>query len=151
MNCNSQKKTEVNTNSNKPNSDFIGIYEYKTPEASENHYIMLDIQNGKYTGVYYGTEDKAEHDVLFYANELKNLTIKKGKISFDVRTRNLYKTTQMRIVKQQSDVKKDSISDVSKGLLKYSGILLKNEFTLNCASEFGHCWADELNFKKVTE
>ena len=57
MSCNSDKKTaELKTDSNKLNSDLIGIYEHKTPEQSENHYIVIDTLNRKYNGLYYGTE-----------------------------------------------------------------------------------------------
>ena len=72
ISCNSDKKTsELKTDSKKLNSELIGIYEYQTPEQSENHYIVIDTLNGKYNGVYFGTEDSGGHGVFFYGNEME--------------------------------------------------------------------------------
>jgi hypothetical protein len=54
----------------------------------------------------------------------------------------------MRIVKHKRDLKKDSISGISKGQLKYSGEISKKVFKLNCQSEFEYCWDNELSFEK---
>ena len=152
ISCNSDKKTsELKTDSKSLNSDLIGIYEYKTPEQSENHYIVIDTLNGKYSGIYYGTEDSGGHGVFFYGNGIENLNIEKNKISFEIGTRELYETTRMRIVKHKRDLEKDSTSGISKGQLKYSGEISKIGFKLNCKSEFGYCWDNELNFEKLTE
>lgn len=152
INCNSDKKTaELKTDSYKLNSDLIGIYEYKTSEQSENRYIVIDTLNGKYNGLYYGTEDSAGHGVFFYGNEMEKLNIEKKKISFEIGTRELYETTRMRIVKHKRDLEKDSTTGISKGQLKYSGEISKNGFKLNCESEYGYCWENELNFEKITE
>ena len=150
--CNSDKKTsELKTNSKELNSELIGIYEYKTPEQSENHYIFIDTLNGKYNAFYYGTEDSGGHGVFFYGNGIKNLYIEKNKISFEIGTRELYETTRMRIVKHKRDLEKDSTIGISKGQLKYSGEISKNGFKLNCESEFEYCWENKLNFEKLTE
>ena len=69
VSCNSDKKSSEL----KLNSDLIGIYEYKTPEQSENHYIVIDTLNGKYSGLYFGTEDSGGHGVFFYSNSETNL------------------------------------------------------------------------------
>ena len=152
ISCNSDKKTsESKTDSKNLNSDLIGIYEYKTPEKTENHYIVIDTLNGKYSGIYYGTEDSGGHGVFFYGNGIENLNIEKKEISFEIGTRELYETTRMRIVKHKRDLEKDSTSGISKGQLKYSGEISKIGIKLNCKSEFGYCWENELNFEKLTE
>ncbi|MCA0133867.1 hypothetical protein [Winogradskyella alexanderae] len=152
ISCNSDKKTsEIKTTPEKLNADLIGIYEYKTPEQSENHYIVIDTLNGKYSGLYFGTEDSGGHGVFFYGNGMENLNLENGKISFEIGKRDLYKTTRFRIVKDKRDLEKDSTSGVSKGQLKYSGEISKSGFKLNCESEFGYCWENEMNFEKLTE
>ncbi|WP_157492042.1 hypothetical protein [Mangrovimonas sp. ST2L15] len=152
ISCNSDKKTsELKTTPEKLNADLIGIYEYKTPEQSENHYIVIDTLNGKYSGLYFGTEDSGGHGVFFYGNGMENLNLENGKISFEIGKRDLYETTRFRIVKHKRDLEKDSTSGVSKGQLKYSGELSKNGLKLNCESEFGYCWENELNFEKLPE
>jgi len=152
ISCNSDKKTsELKTASKYLNSDLIGIYEYKTPEQSENHYIVIDTLNGKYNGLYYGTEDSGGHGIFFYGNGIESLKIDKNKISFEIGTRELYETTRMRIIKHKRDLEKDSTSGISKGQLKYSGEISKSGFKLNCESEYGYCWENELNFEKVIE
>jgi len=150
--CKPDKKTsELKTDSKKPNSELIGIYEYKTPEQSENHYIVIDTLNGKYNGLYFGTEDSGGHGVFFYGNGMENLNLENGKISFEIGKRDLYETTRFRIVKHRKDLEKDSTNGVSKGQLKYNGEISKSGFKLNCESEFGYCWENELNFEKITE
>ena len=152
ISCNSDKKTsELKTDSKNLNADLIGIYEYKTPEKSENHYIVIDTLNGKYNGLYYGTEDSGGHGIFFYGNEIESLKIDKSKISFEIGTRELYETTRMKIIKHKRDLEKDSTSGISKGQLKYSGEISKIGIKLNCKSEFGYCWENELNFEKLTE
>ena len=152
ISCNSDKKTvELKTDSNKLNPNLIGIYEFKTPEQSENHYIVIDTLNGKYSGLYFGTEDSGGHGVFFYGNEMENLKIDSTKISFEIGKRELYETTRFRIIKRKSDLKKDSTIGISKGILRYSGEIPKTGFKLNCESEFGYCWGNQLNFEKSTE
>ena len=152
LSCNSHKKTaELRTDSNNLNSDLIGIYEYKTPEQSENHYIVIDTLNGKYNGLYFGTEDSGGHGVFFYENGMENLNIENKKISFEIGKRDLYEITRFRIIKHKRDLEKDSTSGVSKGQLKYSGEITNSGFKLNCDSDLGYCWENELNFEKLTE
>ena len=152
ISCNSDKKTaELKADSNKLNPNLIGIYEYKTPEQSENHYIVIDTLNGKYSGLYFGTESSGGHGIFFYGNGMENLNIENNKISFEIGKRDLYETTRFRIVKRRRDLEKDSTSGVSKGQLKYDGEILKSGFKLKCESEFGYCWENELNFEKLTE
>ena len=142
---------ESKTTSEKLNADLIGIYEYKTPEQSENHYIVIDTLNGNYNGLYFGTEDSGEHGVLFYGNGMENLNLENDKISFEIGKRNLYETSRFRIVKNRKKIEKDSTSGVSKGQLKYNGEITKNGIKVNCESEFGYCWENEMNFEKLTE
>ena len=152
ISCISDKKTsELKTDSKKWDSELIGIYEYKTPEQSENHYIVIDTLNGKYSGLYYGTEDNSGHGILFYANEMKKLNIENNKISFEIGKRELYENTQMRIVKHKRGLEKNSINGISKGQLKYRGELSKSGFKIKCESEYGDCWDYEMTFEKLTE
>lgn len=152
ISCNSDKKTsELKTTPKKLNADLIGIYEYKTPEQSENHYIVIDTLNENYNGLYFGTEDSREHGVFFYGNGMENLNLENDKISFEIGKRNLYKTTRFRIVKHRRNLEKDSTSGVSKGKLKYNGKITKSGFIVNCESKYGYCWENEMKFKKLTE
>lgn len=152
ISCNSDKKTsELKTDSKKLNYELIGVYEYKTFEQSENHYIVIDTLNGKYSGLYFGTENTSRHGILFYRNEMKKLTIENNKISFEIGKRELYKNTQMRIVKPKRDLEKNSIEGISEGQLKYRGEILKSGFKLKCESDYGDCWYYEMSFEKLTE
>jgi hypothetical protein len=152
ISCNSDKKTtESIAETEKPNSELIGIYEFKTSEPRENHYITIDTLNGEFAGLYFGTEDGKEHGISYYGNKLENLIIKKNKIQFEIGKRNLYESTLFRIVKHKRELENDSIIGVSKSRLKYKGEILKNKFILNCESEFQNCWKKELTFEKLTE
>ena len=152
ISCKSVEKTsELKTVSKKLNSELIGIYEYKTLDQSENHYIVIDTINGKYNGIYFGTEDSGGHGIAFYGNEMENLKIESEKISFEIGKRDLYETTRYRIVKHERDIEKDSTSGVSKGQLEYSGEISKSGFKLNCESEYGYCWESEMYFEKLTK
>ena len=122
----------LSCNSEQKKLDFIGIYEYKTPEQSENHIIVIDTLNGKYNGLYFGTEDGSGHGVFFYGNRIENLNIEKNKINFEIGKRDLYKTTRFRIVKHKKSKIKDSLIGTSKEKLKYSGEISKKEIKLNC-------------------
>ena len=146
-----EKETEIEVKSKKLDVNLIGIYEYETPEQSENHYIIIDTLNGKYNGFYFGTEDSSGHGVFFYGNGMENLNIENKNISFEIGKRDLYKTTRFRIVKHRRDIEKDSTNGVSKGQLEYSGEISKSGFKLNCESEFGYCWENEMTFEKLTE
>ncbi len=152
LSCGSNKKTaELKTEPKKPNSELIGVYEYKTPEQSENHYIVIDTLKGNYKGLYFGTEDSGGHGIFFYANKMEDLNIENNRISFHIGERDLYETTRFRIVEHKRNLEKDPTSGISKGQLKYSGEILKNGFKLKCESEFGYCWGNELNFKILTD
>ena len=152
ISCNSDKKTmELKTDSEKLNSELIGVYEYKALEQSQNHYIVIDTLNGKYSGLYFGTEDNSRRGILFYGNEIKKLNIENNKISFEIEKRKLYENTQMRIVKHKKDLEKNSTIGISKGQLKYRGEILKSGFKLKCESEFGDCWDYEMTFEKLIE
>ena len=154
ISCNSDKKaSELKTISKKLNADFIGIYEYETSEQTENHYIVIDTLNGKYNGLYFGTEDSGGHGVFFYENGMENLNLQNGKISFEIRERDLYQTTRFRMIKHRNrrSLKKDSTSGISRSELKYSGEIDSNGFNLNCESEYGDCWNNEMRFKKVNK
>ncbi len=150
ISCNSEKITTFKSEGGIPDAELIGIYKYKTSKQAEDHYIVIDIQNGKYNGLYFGTEDSGGHGVFFYSNEMENLNIENNKISFQIGKRNLYKTTQLKIVKRKRDLEKELTSGVSKNKLKYSGEISKNGFILNCKSGYGDCWENKLNFKKLT-
>lgn len=152
ISCNSDKKTsEIKTEAIKLNPELIGTYEYKTLVQAENHYILIDTLNGKYSGLYFGTEDNSRRGILFYVNEMKELTIENNKISFEIGKRELYKNSQMRVQKHKRDLEKNSITGISKGPLKYKGEILKSEFILKCESEYGDCWYYEMTFEKLTE
>ena len=146
-----EKETKIVVKSEKLSADLIGIYEYKTPEQSENHYIVIDTLNGNYNGLYFGTEDSGGHGVFFYGNGMENLNLENDKISFEIGKRNLYETTRFRIVKNRKNLEKDSTYGVSKGQLKYNGEITKNGIKVKCESEFGYCWENEMNFEKLTE
>jgi len=152
ISCNSDKKTpELKTDTIKLNSELIGIYEYKALEQSENHYILIDTLNGKYSGVYFGTEDNNRRGILFYESEIEKLTIENNKISFEVGKRELYKNTQMKILKHKRDLEKKQIMGISRGQLKYRGEILKSGIKLKCESDYGDCWEYEMTFKKLTD
>ncbi len=130
------------------NHDFVGIYEYKSDEKSENHYIVLDKIDGHLKGYYFGTEDGKGHGIFFYATDMTNLTIdKEGEIEFEIGDRKLFETTQFKIVKNESQ--RDESVGRSRGILKYKGKISEDKIQLTCDSEFQDCWTSELTFEKV--
>ncbi|MCW5909712.1 MAG: hypothetical protein KIT62_01500 [Cyclobacteriaceae bacterium] len=130
------------------NPELVGIYEYKSAEKDENHYIVFDIIDGQLKGVYFGTEDGKGHGIFFYATDMTNLAIDtEGKIEFEIGDRELFETTQFKIVKIRSQ--RDEPVGHSRGLLKYKGQINKDKIQLTCTSEFYDCWADELIFERV--
>lgn len=130
------------------NQDLVGIYEYKSDEKSENHYIVFDKIDGELKGFYFGTEDGKGHGIFFYAADMINLTIdKEGKIEFEIGDRKLFETTQFKIVKIENQ--RDESIGLSRGLLKYKGQINKGKIQLTCDSEFQDCWTNELIFEKV--
>lgn len=131
-------------------NEVIGIFQHKTSKQSENHVIVIDTLNGKYSGLYYGTEDSGEHGVFFYENSMENLKIENDRISFEVGKRDLYESNRFRILNPKRNPGKDSISGVSKGKLKYKGEITKSGIKVNCESDIGYCWKNELNFEKLT-
>ena len=73
--------------------DIVGTYEYLYPHSSpsliENHYIVLEEQNGQIIGRYYGTSDDfddAREGYLpgFYVAEIQNFKVHDNQISFDI-------------------------------------------------------------------
>ena len=146
--CNSNKKTT--SASPKLNIEFIGVYEFKTLERTKHHLIIIDTLNGKYNGLYYGSEDgNGDDDALFYGTYIENLSLNNNKISFEIGERNLYETTRFKIIKNKSHIGKDSIKEVSDSQLKYRGLISKKGLKLNCESEYGDCWENEMYFEKL--
>jgi len=132
----------------KDRQDFVGIYEYKSAEKSENHYIVFDIIDGQLKGFYFGTEDGEGHGIFFYSVDMTNLKIdKEGKIEFEIGDRRLFETTQFKIVKTESQ--RDESVGRSHELLKYKGQINEYSIQLTCDSEFHDCWTNELTFEKV--
>lgn len=150
--CNSDKKaSEIKTEPKKLNTELIGIYEYKALKQSENHYLVIDTLNGKYSALYYGAEDNSRFGILFYKNEIKKLTIENNTISFEIGKRELCENSLMKVVKQERNLEKKSIIAISRGLLKYNGELLKDSVKLKCQSDYGDCWDSEMTFEKLTD
>ena len=152
ISCNSDKKSsELNTNSKKLQAELVGIYEFKALEESENQYIIIDTLNGKYSGIYFGTEDNSRRGILFYKNNMENLAIENNSISFEIGKRELFKNSQMRMDKHDRELEKKAILGISRGQLKYRGELLKSVINLKCESDYGDCWDYEMTFEKLTE
>lgn len=127
-------------------TNYNGIYEY---EKSKDHYILIDTLNGNYSGIFFGTQNYSDQGVLFYGNTMENLNIKGDQITLNIGERNLYKTTQMKIVKNKDQHKNDPIIGIAKNRLKFNGEISKNRIKIKCISEFGDCLNKEMYFKKV--
>lgn len=132
----------------KLNTDLIGIYEYKTTEKHENHYIVIDRKKSKLIGFYYGTESGGEHGIFYYGNRIENLKAQGNSIKFDIGERKLYSTTQFRIIKHARDTIQES-QGISKSVLKYNGLITENGLKLNCNSEYDDCWDNSMEFIKL--
>lgn len=126
--------------------DFVGIYEYKSTEKSENHYIVFDSIDGQLKGFYYGTQSGGEHGVSFYAVDMTNLKIHNGKIQFEIGIRKLFETTRFKIKTEDLD----EPSGQDRGVLKYQGQITDDKIKLTCNSEFNDCWDSELTFDKLS-
>lgn len=128
--------------------DLAGVYEYKSAEKGENHYIVLEEVDGQLNGGYYGTEDSKGHGIFFYGVEMTNLLIdREGNIEFEINDRALFETTQFKLIKRKKD--RDEPVGYSREPLKYIGRINKDEIQLTCDSKFQDCWADTLTFEKV--
>lgn len=128
--------------------ELVGIYEYKSAEKSENHYIVFDKIDGQLKGLYFGTEDGKGHGIFFYAVDMTNLKIdKEGNIEFEIGERRLFETTQFNIVK--TDKQKDESVGRSRWILKYKGQIKEDKIQLTCDSESQDCWTSEMTFEKV--
>ncbi len=135
----------------KINSNLIGIYEYETSKKNENHYIVIQIIEGKLNGLYFGTEDSGDHGVFFYGNKMENLNLANKKITFEIKERELYETTLFQFVKPGEEKENQKSIGISKRSLKYSGKITDKGFEIICQSEFGDCWGNKLFFKKLPE
>ncbi|WP_298265146.1 hypothetical protein [uncultured Lutibacter sp.] len=145
--CNSEKKSNNET----IEFDLIGFYEYKSNELAENHYIVIDTLDNKLNGFYFGTESSDEHGVFFYKVKMSKLIIKKNNIQFEIGERKLYENSQMKIIKTQNQLDREILIGTSKNILKYSGVITKSGFELNCESEFNDCLGVKMNFINKTE
>lgn len=74
-------------------TSFEGIYKYDyegdTQDLTEDHYIILTMNNGSLEGRYYGTSDdfdKAREGYYpgFYVSDMKNLQITNNEIAFSI-------------------------------------------------------------------
>lgn len=127
--------------------DLVGIYEYKSREQSENHYIIFDNVDGQIKGKYFGTHDGKGHGVFFYKADVEKLKIEdKGEIEFEIGDRLLYETTLFKI----KDPSPDSAIGRTRDILKYKGQLDNNKIKLTCNSEYYDCWDKELTFEKIS-
>jgi hypothetical protein len=50
--------------------DLVVVYEYKSAEKSENHYIVFDKSDAQLKGFYFGSEDGKGHGIFFYAADM---------------------------------------------------------------------------------
>jgi hypothetical protein len=78
---------------NAAGSNYTGIYmydyEYDSEKLKEDHYIVMEIIDGKLEGRYYGTSDdfdEAREGYLpgFFVIDITNLKITDDEISFDI-------------------------------------------------------------------
>ncbi len=147
--CDSKKSvSELKSESDKIKLELIGFYKYQASEESESHYINIDTIDGKLSGFYSGTEDSGGHGIFFYLNELENFNLTNGNISFEIGERDLYESIRFKGKIVGHYAEKDKSVGISKDRLKYSGKISENGFKLNCQSEYGDCWDDELIFEK---
>ncbi len=152
LSCCSDKKTaELKKESDLINLELIRFYKYTAPEELESHYIKLDTINGKLSGFYSGTEDSGGHGILFYLNEMENLTLKDGNISFEIGKRDLYESIRFKGKIVGHYAKEEKSVGISKGKLKFSGKISKSGLKLDCQSEYGDCWENMLSFEKLAE
>jgi hypothetical protein len=88
---NSMAQTNINSD------DYSGTYEYvyldNTSDLKENHFIVLAIEGGKLTGVYYGTSDEfdeAREGYLpgFFVTKMDDLKIISDTITFTLKVNN---------------------------------------------------------------
>lgn len=131
------------------NYEAIGVYEFKTENEEENHLIFIDTVETKLVGFYFGTEDSGGHGISHYANPLTNFKLTDTKIEFEIGKRELFDTTRNKTYKANEKPKKEFATGSSKSVLFYSGKLTEFGFKLNCHSEFGECWSEKLDFKKI--
>ncbi|SRR5574344_666472 len=112
---------------------YVGIYEYvypyNTQDLIENHFIVLTKQDGKLTGLYYGTSDEfdeAREGYLpgFFVSPMDNLQINGDTISFVLNTSNndfLTKSVDLKI--------KSTKEAISSGYMKWDNIISTNPKT----------------------
>jgi len=127
--------------------DLVGIYEYKSVNKSENHYIIFDRIDGEMKGKYFGTHDGKEHGVFFFKADIEKLEIRdKGEIEFEIGDRLLYESTQFKI----KDPSPDSTVGRTSDILRYKGRITADKLKLTCDSDAYDCWDKELTFDKIS-
>lgn len=124
-----------------------GIYVFKASAEKENHYLVFDTQGGKSISLYYGSQNRNDH-IYYYPAELNKLKLDgKGNIEFEIGKRQLFETSQFKIIKHESH--RDKPVGSSKSVLKYKGQIIGNQIKLTCSSKVGDCWQKEIIFEKV--
>ena len=127
--------------------DLVGVYEYKSIEKSENHYIVFEKVDGELKGKYFGTHDGKGHGIFFYQADIEKLKIgDKGEVEFEIGDRLLYETTQFKI----KDPIPESTIGRTRDILKYTGQITGDKIKLICNSEFNDCWDKELTFDRIS-
>lgn len=71
----------------------------------------------------------------------------RGRVEFEIGARQLFETSQFKIVKLENQ--RDKPVGSSNSVLKYKGQIIGNEIKLTCSSEFGDCWQKEMIFEKL--
>ncbi|MEW7292874.1 hypothetical protein [Aquimarina sp. 2304DJ70-9] len=144
-----EHKKPSNKNLNSDDYELIGVYEFKTDNKEENHFIFIDTVDAKLVGFYFGTESSGEHGVSHYGNPLLDFKLVEDTIEFKIGERELYETTRNKVYKPSQKPKEETSVGISKSLLSYYGELTEFRFKLICESEFYDCWENEMEFKKV--
>ncbi|KZS38977.1 hypothetical protein AWE51_10435 [Aquimarina aggregata] len=142
-----EKKSQKILNSD--DYEIIGVYEFKTENREENHFVFIDTVQNKLTGFYFGTESSGEHGISHFGNPLLDLKLIENRIEFEIGERELYETTRNKIYKPSQKPKEETSIGISKSPLSYSGKLTEFGFKLTCKSEFYDCWENEMEFKRI--
>jgi len=129
--------------------EIIGVYEYKTESKGENHLVFIDTVHNKLTGFYFGTEDSGEHGIFHYGNPLLKFKLGNNNLEFEIGQRELYETTRNKVYKPSQKPKEETSVGISKSHLKYAGELTEFGFKLTCTSEYGDCWENKMEFRKI--
>ena len=146
--CNSKTKNKkVDASEALPNY-IIGFYEYQASGLDRNQYILIDTLKNNVYGIYYRTEPKRGKGQWYYANSLKELSIRNNRIKFELGSRKLFSSKPVSPGKRSLELPNEDGRTNSKSL-RFTGKYTDVGLELECISTNNDCPSKSMLFKRI--